>query len=713
MGDINEFIQSSNNTLVDTDLKTRKTLTGIENDGANAVRDIYENAQTVDVGNFYDGFVYTKFNDAGTYQVDDGAGGTYTARFKYIGNDQFPITVIAGTNPLLSPGLYEQVTFNTASAIETDGGQTVQEELDSYDSLLRANLIAQGYSGDYGFFADGFNYVNIGDVGIDTNDNTWIYVGVGAPAKTVTAGTVPSVSAGYSLVKFRGNDIISASLKATSGRLSAKGDAQVVITGDSLSYNYQDYDATPRNNAVDCFAGMNSWSFMLRDAMFTSDPSWQYIEDMWGNNQVEIFGESTTCEFNAASMEQQFPLHGRVATFRMNVNDNPAIGFRVFNTSNTDSMYFMQMMISDQASVSCNYRVLVDGVEVYPSLTNKSPPANKFRGGEQRIISIPVPNDGNEHIVSFLNFTQAADTPEPTGKVIFNMGGFTSVRTNCELTGTGGYTSTQLLSTWAQKVTNYNPDLLVCIVGANDAFQGTDIDLFKQNIRDMSSLAKASNSGCQILWLSTPYSNEDLVLNSVAQQYVDALRSVCVEIGDNFIDIVSFFEMIPTSEYRFDNIHWTREGNALLSRYVAEVLGYSHKNIDLKPNYSLYGNAVTPGGKYVKKSVDLISGITSSASKVFTVTRERGPSSEVLSAEAVPGTTAVIEVTMSKELQNYHKVEVEKFGFSSSALRTIVTVFNRGTTTFRFVILNPDGTAVQDVDWDASPEDFKFKISCS
>lgn len=50
---------------------------------------------------------------------------------------------------------------------------------------------AQGYNNVF-FFEDGFTYTESNDVGIDTDGNSWIYVGAGAPNKVVPAGTVPS-----------------------------------------------------------------------------------------------------------------------------------------------------------------------------------------------------------------------------------------------------------------------------------------------------------------------------------------------------------------------------------------------------------------------------------------------------------------------------------------------------------------------------------------
>ena len=53
-----------------------------------------------------------------------------------------------------------------------------------------------------GDFASGFTYELFNDVGIDTDGNSWIYVGAGAPNKVVPSGTVPSVVDGYEQVTF-------------------------------------------------------------------------------------------------------------------------------------------------------------------------------------------------------------------------------------------------------------------------------------------------------------------------------------------------------------------------------------------------------------------------------------------------------------------------------------------------------------------------------
>lgn len=65
-----------------------------------------------------------------------------------------------------------------------------QFEAEFAETLLEINK-SRGYR-VVGTFSAGFDYELFNDVGIDANGNSWIYVGAGAPVKTVTAGTVPS-----------------------------------------------------------------------------------------------------------------------------------------------------------------------------------------------------------------------------------------------------------------------------------------------------------------------------------------------------------------------------------------------------------------------------------------------------------------------------------------------------------------------------------------
>lgn len=98
-----------------------------------------------------------------------------------------------------------QVSANDSQASADAAAQSaIDAALSGADNeeLIKAILVAQGLSGSYGFFADGFSYANEGDVGISTDNKIYKYVGVGAPAKEVAAGTNPSGDADYEIVVF-------------------------------------------------------------------------------------------------------------------------------------------------------------------------------------------------------------------------------------------------------------------------------------------------------------------------------------------------------------------------------------------------------------------------------------------------------------------------------------------------------------------------------
>ncbi|QWF33766.1 phage tail protein [Pseudoalteromonas sp. SiA1] len=507
-------------------------------------------------------------------------------------------------------------------------------------------------------------------------------------------------------------DTIAKGIRAAAGLLKTNN-RQVVITGDSLSYNYQDFDDVPRNNAVDCYPGMNSWSFMLRDLMMRSDPSFELIEDMVDIGNLTIKGESSTLKFNQAPQSQMFPFNGRVATFRGNINDDisPEIRMEVQNTGDSDYVYILQLMAPTVSNLNANCKLSVDGVIVYNSLTNKSI-GQKFRGFEIRQIEVPIPNDGALHEVRLHEFSQASEEPEQNGNILYNLIGCTSKRTNVELSGTGGYTSSQLLSQWANKVTNYNPDLVICIVGANDAYKNTNIDVFKENIREMSRLAKVSNDGCQILWLSTPYSNEELVTNVVAQKYVNALREVAISIEDSFINIVEFFKDVPPELYRFDNIHWNKAGNQMLSQYIASVLGFEEGKEGLKSSYSLILGQDTPNTKIVKNSTIKLAGAPNSSNKKFSIEKVMGLGNEVLSAEGI--FPAVIEITMRRKLKHYKDIRIAKVDYVNKTYLTPITSMEPENNKLRFAVINPDGSKISDTEWDLSSGiDMRFTVSYS
>lgn len=142
-------------------------------------------------GSFSSGFIYEIPNDVG---VDD--NGDY---WIYSDIDELPFTVPSNTTP--TPPTYTKVTFNDHSAtvnrdalnshpsraITNDDGLSSQQSHEA----IKSNLIAQGLSGDFGFFDEGFTYNSANDIGIDSNGESYLYIGGSFPF-VVPPGTTPS-----------------------------------------------------------------------------------------------------------------------------------------------------------------------------------------------------------------------------------------------------------------------------------------------------------------------------------------------------------------------------------------------------------------------------------------------------------------------------------------------------------------------------------------
>lgn len=114
-----------------------------------------------------------------------------------------------------------------------------QFETEFAEQLLEINK-SRGYR-VVGAFAAGFDYELFNDVGIDASGNSWIYVGTGAPVKTVTAGTVPSAP-DYQQVTYNSIDAVSGLRSALNGFATvAAMRAGVSISDDGNRVEWRGY----------------------------------------------------------------------------------------------------------------------------------------------------------------------------------------------------------------------------------------------------------------------------------------------------------------------------------------------------------------------------------------------------------------------------------------------------------------------------------------
>lgn len=137
------------------------------------------------------------------------------ARFVEITNENQILNDITGNTKLWQENVYPEFITSTANggvAWEYKKGDVVLYDGVNYESLedsntelpttskwvvhkpnevLRAILIAQGLSGNYGFFAKGVTYTSDGDVGVSDDNKFYKYVGEDDYPVVIAAGTNP------------------------------------------------------------------------------------------------------------------------------------------------------------------------------------------------------------------------------------------------------------------------------------------------------------------------------------------------------------------------------------------------------------------------------------------------------------------------------------------------------------------------------------------
>lgn len=378
-------------------------------------------------------------------------------------------------------------------------------------------------------------------------------------------------------------------------RLSTAGNyPTVVITGDSLSYNHQDFDATARAEATDCYPGMNSWSFLIRDALLRNDKFFKHADEV-----PYLLGDGPANLGNFDTGPYISPFNGRFQLFRATAQAQK-IRFvhRHYGPQNKLYAWFCK----NPSSAGCSFRIEVGSysssltqVDVWN--TGGTTLADPYQGRELHFVEIPnVPNDGSWQYITLTNFIGTSASPHSTHRdVIFC--GFSSSFVNVKLTGKGSQSSKWLADNLAARVTTYAPDLAIIIIGANDGWAGNPQGLqtvqdYQTNLNTIIDGIRAAKSTAQVLLISPPLTNESVVTNATMRRYISKAREVAAIKNIAFLDLEEFFASTPPSVYRFDSIHFSKQGNEMLARKIASMILPS-SDIEsgyLEPTFSVGAN---------------------------------------------------------------------------------------------------------------------------
>lgn len=320
----------------------------------------------------------------------------------------------------------------------------------------------------------------------------------------------------------------------------------IVITGDSLSFNAFGYPAGFSTNGADYATnnpfGLSSWAHLLRDALFTSHESFQPVEfckletDATMTFPEVANGTAQHIGINIKAIFLTFSSQSRVARLSSAYTGSKAL------------------IVSYQPSAEA---VLfeVNGVEY-----NTTSPNGHYKSFGYLLI----PFSGDTASISKVRRVVGGGQ----GTLLVYGCGSTNM-TIAKLTGKGAWTSGQILAEYSTLVAPYSPDIIYYIIGANDISTGVPVATMDSNIRQFITNARAAKPNCEIVLLSTPPTSS--YTRAAAKPYIKAMRTIAEDTNSSLVDMWSALEKIPSSEYRYDNIHFNTQGDTLVFDIVRKL----------------------------------------------------------------------------------------------------------------------------------------------
>jgi len=301
--------------------------------------------------------------------------------------------------------------------------------------------------------------------------------------------------------------------------------SNVVITGDSLAYNKYDFITGPRSNAWDCYPGMKSWSFLLRDYIILNQKGF-----IAGRN-IEFEKEVQYKFFSQSKFDCLIPFIYKGICIELNKSEKLKI-----NNANG----YLHILTEPK----CGGYIEVDGIEY--SIEGD---INRFKG--YNILVIPM-TEGN--IVC------------KDKEVRLNIIGISNVGTQIFLTGSGSKTTKWLYDNLEDRVLKYKPDLLIMIIGANDRRNSTVNEAYLSMVQILEKIE------CEVIVLSTPHSsltdpdngNRYVPDKKITKPLMDNIYKIVKDRNITFIDLFKLFTGIESYIWRYDNVHFTIKGNELL-----------------------------------------------------------------------------------------------------------------------------------------------------
>lgn len=347
----------------------------------------------------------------------------------------------------------------------------------------------------------------------------------------------------------------------------------ILITGDSLSYNRYDFDANrgvePRNYGI----GMGSWSFTLRDRIYQADDQFVFGKDLVFDCPCAE-GICNDCEVPNTAM-----FDNKIKT----LYPQGAVGFTVPVKGDRVVLYLQK-----RPDRFCTFDIVVDGVVAMENVNTQGDP-EEHAGYSLLVLPLSCRESLDSHHIEFINITGQAPA--------ITVAGAGSVYKNIVLSGRGSTCADFFIERFEDRIARHAPELILLSLSANDRATVAP-EVLRVNLVKLFSLIFRQLPQCKLLVLLPPngHDPQDHSRNvtpytslAAAEVYNQTVEAVCRDLGKKHYDgyalpqnitdnitcfrISSLFDDNDVRSWRFDNIHLNRNGNKVLCEAVAGILG--------------------------------------------------------------------------------------------------------------------------------------------
>ena len=329
----------------------------------------------------------------------------------------------------------------------------------------------------------------------------------------------------------------------------------IVITGDSLSYNRYGYDDIARMDAWDCHIGMDSWSFRLRKKIISETKGFKYADEIaFKENAVSGLGGNTNIA-DAIFGE-------RVRTI---TPENGKILFKAESDNGKIVIFFQK-----RPQNYCRFSISVDGI-AHPERVDTFGDTALYHGYDVFAV------DKKIHDIVFYDFENTEFSPMVT------VAGVSEEFVNVAVTGQGSRTASFINYHFKARIEKYTPDTMILIFGGNDCIYFSPED-YRENLKKLLGKVKEKFPDCRLITITIPPSG---LYSGIANgkkyetqaewdknisRYNSVLKEVSALYNAETIETEKLFEGIPHEKWRFDEVHFTNFGNDILFEEVCKVL---------------------------------------------------------------------------------------------------------------------------------------------